>query len=180
MITVNSIAAWAESQHRNTNHTYGEFPYAIHLFHVLRIAQEFIHLIPESKYPVTRREIYAAALCHDLIEDCRISYADLVVKTNTNVADIVYAVTNEKGKTRKERANAKYYAGIKAQPGALFVKLCDRIANVEHGIVRLTVFEEHTNSMFNKYCEEQKEFEAALWDDRYSQMFGRLRTVLGK
>jgi hypothetical protein len=48
-------------------------------------------------------------------------------------ADIIYAVTNDKGKNRKERAGVKYYEGIRKTPGAVFVKLCDRIANVQYG-----------------------------------------------
>jgi len=69
---------------------------------------------------------------HDLIEDCRVSYNDVKDALGQEVADIVYAVTNEKGKNRKERANDKYYEGIRNTPGAVFVKLCDRIANVQY------------------------------------------------
>lgn len=46
-----------------------------------------------------------------------------------DVADIVYAVTNEKGKNRSERANEKYYQGIRENKLAVIVKICDRLAN---------------------------------------------------
>ena len=37
-------------------------------------------------------------------------------------AEIVYALTNDKGRTRKERAGEHYYAGIRETPYAPFVK----------------------------------------------------------
>lgn len=76
----------------------------------------------------------------------------------TNVGDIVYAVTNEKGKNRSERANDKYYAGIVATPGAVFVKLCDRIANVQYG--KMT-----GSGMYDKYKKENANFVTKLGGD---------------
>ncbi|MEK6884240.1 MAG: phosphohydrolase, partial [Nanoarchaeota archaeon] len=67
------------------------------------------------------------------------------------VADIVYAVSNEKGKNRKQRANDKYYEGIRRTPFATFVKLCDRLANVTYSL--------DTNSkMFSVYQQEHDDF----------------------
>jgi (p)ppGpp synthase/HD superfamily hydrolase len=92
-----------------------------------------------------------------LIEDCRVSYNDVKQHLGEEAADIVYAVTNEKGKTRKERANTAYYQGIRETPGAIFVKLCDRIANVQYA--RMT-----TSRMFEMYKKENPHF---------TQMLGR-------
>jgi (p)ppGpp synthase/HD superfamily hydrolase len=79
------------------------------------------------------------------------------VKTqfDEEVADIIYAVTNDKGKNRKERAGDKYYEGIKNTPGAVFVKLCDRIANVQYG--KMT-----KSRMFEMYKNENSDFEQYL------------------
>ena len=44
--------------------------------------------------------------------------------------EIVYALTNDKGRNRAERAGEKYYQGIRTTPYAPFVKLCDRLANI--------------------------------------------------
>ena len=44
--------------------------------------------------------------------------------------EIVYALTNDKGRTRAERAGENYYKGIRETPFAPFVKLCDRMANI--------------------------------------------------
>ena len=49
-------------------------------------------------------------------------------------AEIVYALTNEKGRTRAERAGVKYYEGIRAVPYAPMVKLADRMANIRFSL----------------------------------------------
>ncbi len=66
-------------------------------------------------------------------------------------ADIIYALTNEKGRNRAERGNDKYYEGIRNTPGAIFVKLCDRIANVQYS--KMT-----KSRMFEMYKKENPEF----------------------
>lgn len=76
---------------------------------------------------------------HDVIEDARLSYHDVLMRAHglglderqaTLGAEIVYALTNEKGRTREERACARYYEGIRRTPYAPLVKLADRVANV--------------------------------------------------
>lgn len=166
------IVDWIISQHKNTNHFYDDLiPYEFHLKMVVNVFEDFKYLLPkdlyieydsrdEPKY-ITHRVIYFACWGHDLIEDTRVSYND--VKTHldgyayvdTPIADIIYALTNEKGKNRKERANDKYYEGIRSTPGAVFVKLCDRIANVQYS--KMT-----KSSMFKKYSEENPHFEKML------------------
>ena len=41
---------------------------------------------------------------HDLIEDTRVSYNDVMNHLGQEASDIVFAVTNDKGKNRQERA----------------------------------------------------------------------------
>jgi len=94
---------------------------------------------------------FRATWGHDLIEDCRVSYNDVKEQLGQEAADIIYAVTNEKGKNRKERANDKYYEGIRNTPGAVFVKLCDRIANVQYS--KMT-----KSRMFEMYKKENDDF----------------------
>jgi hypothetical protein len=80
---------------------------------------------------------------HDSIEDARQSYNDILKVARSLLTEeqalmateIVYALTNEKGRTRAERANDKYYAGIRQTPYAPFVKLCDRLANVSFSCI---------------------------------------------
>jgi (p)ppGpp synthase/HD superfamily hydrolase len=118
---------------------------------VANIAKKYIHLIKD----LDAEEVMLAAYGHDLIEDTRVSYSDVKTQLGETTADIIYAVSNEKGKTRKERANDKYYEGIRNTPGAVFVKFCDRIANVEYSKM--------TNSrMFEMYKKENKTFSYSL------------------
>lgn len=147
---------YAERQHRITNHEYDGKPYTVHLEMVFYTGIKFIQLAPKNWHET----LLAACWLHDVIEDCRITYNDLVGDFNPTVANLVYAVTNEKGKNRAERANDTYYEGITSQENAVFVKLCDRIANVEYS-------KNNKSSMFDKYKKENKDFitKLKLWDD---------------
>lgn len=104
-------------EHELVNQTYGKekHPYSFHLHEVVSLAKKFIKLIPEEH----RANVIAAGWCHYLIEDARCTYNDVMANTNYQVAELVYALTNEKGKTRKERANDKYYQGIRETPHAV-------------------------------------------------------------
>jgi (p)ppGpp synthase/HD superfamily hydrolase len=161
---------WCIEQHRKTNHMYDVYlPYEFHLRMVAEVADEFKHLLDDTidyfsgkenvrhdENKVTlRTACLRAVFGHDLIEDCRVSYNDVKVKLGEEAADIIYAVTNDKGKNRKERAGVKYYEGIRHTPGAVFVKLCDRIANVQYG--KLT-----KSRMFEMYEKENYDFEQYL------------------
>lgn len=176
---------WCIEQHRKINHMYDTYlPYEFHLRMVNQVAQDFKYLLDDIKdyytgetyrgplqYQITLRDACLDATWgHDLIEDCPISYNDVKDILGQAAADIVYAVTNEKGKTRKERANDKYYEGIRSTPGAVFVKLCDRIANVQYS--KMT-----KSRMFEMYKKENPDFIRALgWnpDHEYKEMFSIL------
>lgn len=148
---LNKIIEYAISCHMNTNHLYDGKPYVLHQLMVVGSAYKFIDCIPE----LVHNEIYAACWLHDVMEDCRQTYNDVALVAGKEVAEIVYAVTNEKGRSRKERANEKYYEGIKNTAWATFVKLCDRIANVEYS-------KNNKSRMFEMYKKEQTEFIAYL------------------
>lgn len=158
-------------QHRDTNHYYDAYlPYEFHLRMAHDVYEEFKDLLDNTRDYFSGKEMLEprvgiqkslqescslAVYGHDLLEDTRVSYNDIKNVLGQEAAEIIYAVTNEKGKTRKERANQKYYMGIRETPGAVFVKLCDRIANVRYG--RLT-----KSRMVDLYSKEQAEFEKAL------------------
>ena len=162
---------WCIAQHRDTNHQYDTYlPYEFHLRMVYGVANTFKHLLDDEvdyftgKREYDRRDDITVTLqdaCllatwgHDLIEDTRVSYNDVEAHLGQEAADIIYAVTNEKGKNRKERANDKYYEGIRNTPGAVFVKLCDRIANVQYS--KMT-----RSRMFEMYKKENIAFIKAL------------------
>ena len=171
---------WILDQHRNTNHLYSEYlPYEFHLRMVVNIADKFMGLmVNETNLHPGNPDVInlrLASFGHDLCEDCRITYNDVKGHLGYEVADIIYALTNEKGKTRKERANDKYYEGIRNTHGAVFVKLCDRIANVQYS--KMT-----GSRMFEMYKKENDEFIVQLgWDDTntrpYFKMFSYLHDL---
>ena len=103
----------------------------------------------------TRYACMLACWGHDLIEDTRVSYNDVKEHLGQEAADIIYALTNEKGKNRKERGGVKYYEGIRNTKGAVFVKLCDRIANVQYS--KMT-----KSRMFEMYKKEHQDFELMI------------------
>jgi (p)ppGpp synthase/HD superfamily hydrolase len=157
---------WCIEQHRKTNHFYDTYlPYEFHLRMVNQVAQDFkgildntIDYCTDEPYRgrvvghVTLRDACLMATWgHDLIEDTRTSYNDVKEHLGQEAADIIYAVTNEKGKNRAERGNDKYYEGICNTKGAMFVKLCDRIANVQYS--KMT-----KSRMFKMYKKENSNF----------------------
>ena len=131
----------AAACHAAVNQTYdGYLPYEFHLRLTASYARRFIHLLHITEEQA--ETIMAAAFFHDALEDARLTYNDLMHLLNDlktthqlllNVHDateMVYALTNEKGRNRAERANDKYYEGIRLTPYASYLKMCDRLANV--------------------------------------------------
>jgi (p)ppGpp synthase/HD superfamily hydrolase len=181
---------WCIEQHRKTNHMYDVYlPYEFHLRMVDEVAKDFKHLLDDKldyfsgketvrhdENKVTLRDACLKATWgHDLIEDCRVSYNDVKTKLGEEAADIIYAVSNEKGKTRAERANDKYYEGIRNTPGAVFVKLCDRIANAQYS--KMT-----KSRMFEMYKKENDNFINKLGgnDIPYCEMVEGLKNLFNE
>lgn len=132
-----AIAFSAHNLHASVNQTYGKgLPYSVHLNMVAELAREYGYLVCMSEEDVL--PIMFGAYYHDSIEDARLTYNDvrkvaasfMDERQALTATEIVYALTNEKGRNRAERANDKYYAGIRETPYAPFVKLCDRVANI--------------------------------------------------
>ncbi len=147
MKSLEKIKEYAFNKHKEVNHHYDDKPYSFHLQAVADVAQKYCSRSKEEK-----DSIVAACYCHDIIEDCRESYNDVLKETDSLVVtEIVYAVTNEKGRNRGERANEKYYEGIRNTKFASFVKLCDRVANV-------TYSKASGSGMFEKYRAENEMF----------------------
>lgn len=134
------------------------------------VAKMFIHCIREED----RELAYAACWLHDTIEDCRVTYNDVKQEFGIEISEAVYALTNEKGRNRKERANEKYYEGIRNTNVAAFVKICDRIANVKHSY-------ESGNSMLKKYFDENEWFMLQVDSEKkYLTMWAYLQSFLNQ
>lgn len=158
---------YAIASHKDTNHLYDNLPYDFHLAMVVDVAIKFSYLIPTEH----QHNVIAACWVHDCIEDCRQTYNDVLKATNEEVAEIAYALTNEKGKSRKERANDKYYAGIRNTPFASFVKLCDRIANVKYSLSQ-------GSKMYEKYKLENESFLDLVVTDTHRGLYNPLIACL--
>ena len=139
MPVINELRNDAHALHASVNHAYDRIrPYGFHLDMVVNGVRKYIEEVCQNEQDIL--PIFFAAYYHDSIEDARLSYND-VMKTARQLMDeeqaflateIVYALTNDKGRTRAERAGEKYYKGIRETPYAPFVKLCDRLANITY------------------------------------------------
>lgn len=138
------VEKFAIQSHADTNHYYDKYlPYEFHLRMVVKAASDFIKLIPREK----RDLVLAACFLHDTIEDARKSYNDILGVTNKEVG---------RGRDRNERMPDFIYDDIRNTEYATFVKLADRIANVQYS--KMT-----GSSMFKKYSKEQEHFKSKLF-----------------
>ncbi len=125
----------------HSNQSYDEiFPYEKHLDDVVDVLKRFGFY---GKYIV-------AGLLHDSIEDDGISYNDINKHFGKEVAEMVYCVTDELGRNRKEKKE-KTLPKTASNPDAIILKLADRIANIEHG------------GKIDMYAKEYQEFKGALY-----------------
>lgn len=95
---------------------------------------------------------------HDAVEDTDMTVAQVELMFGKRVADLVYRVTNEQGKNRRER-HEKTYPKILASDDAITLKLADRIANVEASI------ETSDNDKIGMYLKEYEGFRNKLHKD---------------
>ncbi len=166
---IEAIKQAAHALHQSVNQTYGHLhPYGFHLDMVAESVWKYGHevcLEPRDVLP-----LFLGAFFHDSIEDARQTYHDVVRTARQYMdeeqahlaAELVYALTNDKGRTREERAGAHYYQGIRETPYAPFLKLADRVANYTYSC-------QHTDSgncyMRDVYRKEMPHFLTAITTD---------------
>ena len=137
------LAEAAAQCHAAVNQTHAaHLPYAFHLRLTASYALRFLPLLQLDE--AQGETVLAAAYFHDTLEDARLSYNDLTALLNRlkgehglrlavhAAAEAGYALTNDKGRTRAERAGDAYYQGIRETPFAPFLKMCDRLANLRY------------------------------------------------
>lgn len=163
---LNDVEVQACNAHNAVNHMYaGALPYGFHLKQVADLAQKFSYEIPIYAFYQT----VAAAWLHDVMEDCRWTYNDVARATSKDVAEIVFALTDELGRNRQERKQ-RTLPKIAANRLAVFVKLCDRIANSEYS--KNSLDSAKSQRMFKVYCAEYPAFKAALYQHgEYPQLW---------
>ncbi len=117
------------------------------------------HIIPVATMvmnyaPVTHAEtspVRIAAVLHDIVEDTALTIRDIDVIFNIEVADLVWAVTNEKDK------NYKDYPKIQGNKEATLIKLCDRYINTQ-GIKKQKYRKEYSHF-------REKLYIPGMWDE---------------
>lgn len=160
------IETTAHELHAAVNQTYdGNKPYGYHLDMVADAVRCYGAEVCQSEEDVL--PMLFAAYFHDSIEDARQTYNDVMKialrfmsEPQARLAtEIVYALTNDKGRTRAERAGENYYKGIRETPYAPFVKLCDRLANASYSARSADT---QNNRMREVYHNEMPDFLAHL------------------
>ena len=136
---VGEIRQAAHELHASVNQTYdGDKPYGFHLDMVAATVYEYGYMVCDDENDLL--PLLFGAYFHDSIEDARLTYNNVTdcalrwmdEQQALTAAEIVYALTNDKGRTRAERAGERYYQGIRETPYAPFVKLADRRANITY------------------------------------------------
>lgn len=188
---ISQIKESAHALHASVNQTYdGDRPYGFHLDMVADSVYKYGHVVCTGEQDIL--PMFFGAYYHDSIEDARLTYNDVMRIAKRWMDDeqaliateIVYALTNDKGRTRAERAGEKYYQGIRETAFAPFVKLSDRLANITYSF---THGNEDNTRMKQVYQSELSHFlesiDAKRDDIRYAlpeEMINAMETIVNK
>lgn len=145
----NKERAYLVAEKAHANQTYDIYPYTYHTTNVAKIAEKLGY----------EESIVIACILHDSIEDGGLSFNDIKKAFGEEVAEIVYCVTDELGRNRKER-KAKTYPKIRGNWKATVVKICDRIANMKQS-------KEYNENMFKMYEKEHDDFRSNIFCDSH-------------
>lgn len=119
----------------------------------------------------------AAAILHDVVEDCDISdpYKELAEKYNLNkeIIDIVLLLTKPKDYKEKDPTLEKYYSKIKINKKATIIKLSDRANN-------LSTIDAFTKEKMIEYVNETKNliFPLCKYGKAYYPEFSNAITII--
>lgn len=171
---IGRAAKYAKKKHKETNHKYDDvYPYKVHLKMVYHYAVKYRRLIIFKYDEEVLANAMAAAWTHDTIEDTRETFNNVRDATNVGVANITYALTNHKGKTRAQRAGKAYYRDIKEEPLADYIKICDRLANLKYSA-------ETQSRMLDVYRKEHDHFRTMLYKPEYEMMFDEMEELMAE
>ena len=166
-ISLRAAREWCTRAHGSQ--LYENLPYNYHLGKTENVAVRFGF----GKDTVIRISCWT----HDVPEDTKKKLEDLLrAGFPGRVVEITWRVTDEPGANRSDRKR-KTYPKIAVDWKAVVVKLCDRIANVEHSI--------NDAKRMRKNRREYPKFRAALFnanhDERVLRMWAHLdQLILGK
>lgn len=132
--------AYLFASYAHKGQKYGECNYITHLYQVADIAKELGY----------DDDIIIVCFLHDILEDTKVTYDQIKKEFGKEVAEIVYLVTDELGRNRKQRKE-KTYLKTRESWKATVVKICDRIANITYSI-------ENSEKHLNMYKDEHFTF----------------------
>ena len=133
-MTYKEALSFAADLHDKAQCSYGGREYAVHLIAVHEVARNFDYLLD----PEDREDVFVATALHDLLEDTELEESELVKLFGKKIFGIVMLVTDKPGDSRKER-HQNTYPSLATSVLASYVKICDRIANVEDALATLNV-----------------------------------------
>lgn len=180
-MTLEKFKDWCMQCHEITNHKYDNYlPYRFHLEMVAREVTKFHEIVNEKVVALQNDKgwylavntLLMAAYGHDLIEDARVNYHDIKEIAGYEVAEIVLAVTDCRGRNRKERHSEEYWGFLTDTPEAPFIKICDRLANVRYSALT------NNTDKLDMYRKEYPEFRDRLYYHDAEPMFQELEKLL--
>lgn len=154
---IEEIRLSAHALHASVNQTYDDDkPYGVHLDMVAQSVFDYGYEVCATECDLL--PLFFGVYFHDSIEDARLTYNDVVRQARlwmneeqaVVAAEIVYALTNDKGRTREQRAGEHYYAGIRQTPYAPFTKLADRLANTRYSFLHSNQANRHMQTVYRQ------------------------------
>jgi (p)ppGpp synthase/HD superfamily hydrolase len=144
---------------KHGNQKYGPLHYTHHLRDVEMVLRRFGE---------EGLEMLSACWLHDVVEDTEVKLKEIYETFGPRVGDLVGAVTNVIGPDGKPNKSLTY-PKIRNTPGAVRLKLADRIANVSRG-----------GHLVKKYKSEYEDFRRALYtpgveEEMWAELDARLK-----
>lgn len=154
-------------------------PYSFHLDMVAEQAKKFKYLIVDKHKGLEDPEILEmyhdviiACYAHDAIEDARLTYNDIKNQFGQRVADIVYACTEFRGRNPDERHPVEFYEFLKYNRLAVYVKLCDVMANAWY-----SVMSNNTNMGLKSKIRYNEKFKKLCYLEEFKDMYATLDMI---
>lgn len=132
---IHNVKLFAESSHRGQIRKYTGEDYVTHPFAVADIVMDMLREVNISQMyymgNYSQEEVYAAAILHDVVEDCDVTNGEIAEMFGPRIALLVDGLTDDKieknRKLRKEHMMRKH----NSMPGIVrFIKVADLIHNM--------------------------------------------------
>ena len=160
------IANFCDAHDIGVNQKYaGIHPYSFHLEQTAKFARKFRDLLSPELLNLSEVVAYG----HDILEDTHLTYNDVMIIVSSafrnpedavNIVEAIFHCTEYKGRTREERKPVEFYQELVTDELAVFIKLCDMMANVTYGIATSSrmpyTYEQEFESKFTRYAYLEK------------------------